>query len=420
MSEVTRFRSVRLEDHREFVGDKVIHQIRTMADKLRGSSVTYINATSYGGGVAEMLYSDIPIMRSVGIDACWKVIAGSSQFFEVTKKFHNGLQGMSLELNDEMAETYIAYNKMNAETLAPYTDYVVVHDPQPAALIAFVPRRAGRWIWRCNIDLSTPQPKYWSFISRYLALYHTRVFSLESYAKMASEIGPYAVIPPAIDPLSEKNKPLTDDEVHNVISRFGIDPYRPIITQVSRFDPWKDPIGVIDVYRLVKKKVPSVQLVMVGSMATDDPEGPTYYDLTLRRADKDPDIHFCTGIRGVSDIEVNAIQRASDVVLQKSLREGFGLTVTEALWKGKPVVGGNVGGIPLQVEDGKSGFLVETVKEAAEKTVYLLRHPRRAEEMGKEGREHVRKNFLITRKLKDYLRLFLELAWVDLWHGLAC
>jgi len=410
MSEVSPLGQVRLQDYSEIIGETEIGSLETLAEQIRGRSVVHVNATSYGGGVAEILHSMIPLMGNMGLDAHWKVIKGADEFFEVTKKIHNGLQGMDLELTDEEKAIYIRYNKANSSTLRLDADYVVIHDPQPAAMIQYYPGRPGKWIWRCHIDLSQPNQKILHFLTASLQLYDASIFSMREYVpeNLASEI--VAIIPPSINPLSDKNKPLRDSEILSVLGRYDVDPDRPTITQVARFDPWKDPLGVIDVYRIVKSKIKDVQLLLVASMAKDDPEGWTYYEKTVRHAGEDYDIHFLTDLIGVGDIEVNAFQRAADVALQKSLREGFGLSVTEALWKGVPVVGGNVGGIPIQIMDGVNGFLVSTVQEAAEKTIYLLRHPEEAKRMGERGREHIRKRFLITRHLKDYLKLFIDLS----------
>jgi trehalose synthase len=352
-------------------------------------------------------------MRDVGLKAEWKVIEGSHEFFNVTKAFHNGLQGKEVQLNEEMKEVYLRYNELNADLLSLDYDYVVIHDPQPLAIINYCGERKGKWIWRCHIDLSKPNETVLDFLTPFLAKYDASIFSLEKYVKKPSEDMNVAIITPSIDPLSDKNKPLPENQILATLERYNVDPNRPILTQVARFDPWKDPSGVIDAYRKVKEKMPNVQLLLITSMAPDDPEGWVYYERTARHAGEDYDIHLLTDLIGVGNLEVNAFQRATDVALLKSIREGFGMTVTEALWKRVPVVGGNVGGIPLQVIDGVTGFLVNTVEEAAEKTLYLLRNPEEAKKMGERGREHVLKNFLITKHLKDYLSLFIQLSRKD-------
>ena len=409
MSEVIRLGEVQLKDYAEIVGEKEVDYIKTLADELTGRSVTHINSCAFGGGVAEILYNMVPLMRDVGIDAQWKVIKGSDEFFNVTKKFHNALQGMDIELSGEMKEIYMRHNSMNSELLSLDNDYVIIHDPQPAAMIQIYRKRFGKWIWRCHIDLSAANMAFWSFLKTYIQQYDAAIFSMQKYVKPGIESLKIAIIPPSIDPLSDKNKILSESQILRILEKYDVDPDRPIITQVARFDPWKDPLGVIDVYRIVKRWLPEAQLLLISSMAHDDPEGWIYYEKTARYSGEDYDIHFLTNLVGVGDLEVNAFQRASDVVLQKSIREGFGLSVTEALWKGVPVVGGNVGGIPLQVIDGETGFLVNIVEEAAEKTIYLLKHPEEAKSMGEKGRGHVLRNFLITRHLGDYLKLLSHL-----------
>ncbi len=401
---------VPLDDYARIIGKKEVEGIRTFAEKIRGSHVCHVNSTSFGGGVAEILHSLVPLMKDVGLDAEWKVIEGSNEFFSVTKTFHNALQGMEVPLEEDLKKIYLEYNRRNAEKLNLNHDFVVIHDQQPLGIVKCHREKTGKWIWRCHIDLSRPNRSFLGFLAPFIELYDASIFTLKQYAEKTLRVKKLAIIPPSIDPLSDKNKPLSESRILSILDRYDVDPERPIITQVARFDPWKDPLGVIEVYRIVKRKFPQTQLLLIASMASDDPEGWVYYEKTARRAGEDYDIHLLTDLVGIHDLEVNAFQRASDVVLQKSIREGFGLSVTEALWKGVPVVGGNVGGIPLQIKDGTTGFLVNTVEEAAEKTLYLLKHPERTKEMGKKGREHVLRNFLITRHLKDYLSLFIQLV----------
>jgi trehalose synthase len=401
--------SLSLDKYAPIIGDQKISEIRSLAARLAGKSVCHVNSTSFGGGVAEILHRLVPLMQDVGLKADWRLIKGSDEFFNVTKAFHNGLQGMDISLSDEMKKIYLEYNEANAQRLDLHHEFVVIHDPQPAAIISHQKIRVGKWIWRCHIDLSTPNPEFMNFLLPVMFQYDSLIFTMEQYVPEPLKSRKAAIIPPSIDPLSDKNKPLSEEVVLSIIDKYGIDPEKPIITQVSRFDPWKDPLGVIDAYRIVKKEMPNVQLLLIASMARDDPEGWTYYEKTTRHAADDLDIHLLTDLKGVGDIEVNAFQRASDVIIQKSLREGFSLSATEALWKEVPVVGGNVGGIPLQVIDGVNGFLVNNVQEAAERTLYLLKHPAEAKKMGAKGKEHVLKNFLITRHLEDYLKLLVSL-----------
>jgi trehalose synthase len=371
----------------------------------------HINATAFGGGVAEMLPTLTPLMRDVGLEAEWQVIEGTDEFFNVSKACHNGLQGMDIPFTDEMKAIWQRYNEMNAQKFEGEYDFVVVHDPQPAGLLNYHGQAGGKhWTWRCHIDTSHPNSDYWDFFAPYIVEYEAAIFTMKEYVGPGVNPDHLAIIPPTIDPLSPKNAPLAEQHAREIVASFGIDVNRPLITQVSRFDPWKDPLGVIDAYRIVKEQVPEIQLALVGSMASDDPQGWYYLDKTIRHAGEDEDIHILHNFHGVGALEVGAFQTASDVIIQKSTREGFGLVVTEALWKGKPVVGGNVGGIPLQIIDGETGFLVDSVKACGEKALYLLQHPEASRRMGEAAREHVRKHFLTTQHLKDYLRLFAELS----------
>jgi len=397
----------RLADYRPIVGEASLAEIHALAKPLQGARVAHVNATAFGGGVAEMLQTLVPLMRDAGLDAEWQVIEGQDEFFNVTKACHNGLQGMDIPFTEEMKAVWQRYNEMNARKFGGEYDFVVIHDPQPAGLLYYHGREGGRhWAWRCHIDTSHPNPAYWDFFAPYITEYEAGIFTMEQYVGPGVSYDYLAFVTPTIDPLSPKNAPMTPERARETVARFGIDVSRPLITQVSRFDPWKDPLGVIDAYRIVKAQVPEVQLALVGSMAADDPEGWYYLDKTIRHAGEDDDIHILHNFHGVGAFEVGAFQAASDVVVQKSTREGFGLVVTEALWKGKPVVGGNAGGIPLQVLEGETGFLVDSVEECGKKVLYLLQCPEEAARMGAAAREHVRRNFLVTRHLKDYLSLF--------------
>jgi trehalose synthase len=400
-----------LTDYRPIVGDAVIAEIEQLANRLQGAHIVNINATAFGGGVAEIFQTLIPLMRDVGLDAEWQVIQGEDEFFNVTKACHNGLQGMDIPFTDAMQTIWQRYNEMNAQEFEGQYDFVVVHDPQPAGLLRYHTSARGKhWIWRCHIDTSHPNPAYWDFFAPYITEYEAGIFTMEQYVGPGVDFEHLAIIPPTIDPLSPKNAPIAKVEAREIVARFGIDLDRPLVTQVSRFDPWKDPLGVIDSYRIAKKQVPEAQLALVGSMASDDPEGWYYLDKTIRHAGKDLDIYVLHNFHGVGGLEVGAFQTVSDVIVQKSTREGFGLVVTEGLWKGKPVVGGNVGGIPLQIIDDQTGFLVNSVKECGEKMLYLLQHSEDSARMGAAAREHVRRNFLTTRHLADYLRLFASLT----------
>jgi trehalose synthase len=401
----------KLADYQPIVGDEPITEIKELAAKLKGARVVHVNATAYGGGVAEILATLVPLMRDVGLDAEWQIIEGEDEFFNVTKACHNGLQGMDIPFTDKMKSIWQRYNEANGRRFEGEYDFVVMHDPQPAGLLHFhTQTRAKHWIWRCHIDTSHPNPAYWDFFAPYITEYGAGIFTMKQYLGPGVNYEHLALIPPTIDPLSPKNAAIAPDEAREIVAGFGPDVSRPIITQVSRFDPWKDPQGVIDAYRIVKAQMPEVQLALVGSMASDDPEGWYYLDRTTRHAGEDYDIFILHNFHGVHGREVGAFQTASNVVVQKSTREGFGLVVTEALWKNKPVVGGNVGGIPLQIIDGQTGFLVDSVEECGKKMLYLLQYPEESARMGAAAREHVRRNFLTTRHLADYLRLFAAMA----------
>ena len=410
MLETVAVQDASLGDYGSIVGEETLEAIQRLAAPLKGAKVLHINATPFGGGVAEILQTLVPLMRDVGLDARWQVIEGTDEFFNVTKAMHNGLQGMDSKFSAKMQDIWQRYNQINAENFEGDYDFVIIHDPQPAGLCRLTGHQQDPgWIWRCHIDTSTPNSAYWAFLAPYINDYSATVFTMEQYVGPGVDEASLTVIPPSIDPLSPKNTPMPLEQARCIVADFGIDPARPLLVQVSRFDPWKDPLGVIDAYRVVKAQLPEVQLALVGSMASDDPEGWDYYDKTVRRAGEDFDIHILHNFHGVGNPQVNAFQTAADVVIQKSTREGFGLVVTEALWKGKPVIGGNVGGIPMQVLDGQTGFLVDTPQACGEKALYLLQHAQAANAMGQAAKEHVRKHFLTTRHLVDYLKLFNRL-----------
>ncbi len=399
----------RLEEYRPIIGEEAYAGLKALAEPLRGTRVLHVNATPYGGGVAEMLQVLVPLMNDAGLDAEWRVISGSDDFFRVTKAMHNNLQGMELEWTADMERTWLEQNDLNAALFDSSYDYVIIHDPQPAGILEGVIRRGGcrpdgTWLWRCHIDTSDARPQVWDFIRPFVSLYDGVIFTRREYVNgNLGDKPPVFTIRPAIDPLSSKNREATPEMTEEVLRGLGIDRSRPFLCQISRFDPWKDPLGVIDVYREVKGEVPGLQLVMAGSMANDDPEGGEYYRRTIEHAGVDPDIHLLCNL---GDVEIGVLQQAADVLIQKSIREGFGLTVAEAMWKGRPVVAGNVGGIPLQIDHGRTGFLADNTQEYVNFVFYLLRHPEVASEIGRQAREQVRQHLLITRNLSDYLRLF--------------
>jgi trehalose synthase len=397
-----------LADYTHICGRELIEEIRELAGPLKGRRVVHVSATAFGGGVSEILYTLVPLMRDVGLDCEWQVIYGREEFFNATKLMHNALQGHPQDLDEEQWKTWEQYNEMNARELSEGWDVCLVHDPQPAGLFRLVPEKAKGWVWRCHIDLSTPNPATIERLLPYIAEYPQSLFHMAEYVPNGMD-GNVNIVPPAIDPLMPKNMALSPEDGSYVCEQFGIDVDRPLICQVSRFDPWKDPLGVIDAYRIVKQELPDVQLALVGSMASDDPEGWDFFNATIAHADGDPDVHILNNFNNVGAIEVNAFQSHADVVVQKSIREGFGLTVSEAIWKARPFIGGNVGGIPLQVEDGLTGFLVETVEQCAQRSLELLCDPALGKTLGRRGKEHVRSHFLTPRYLRDYLRIFAAL-----------
>jgi trehalose synthase len=396
-----------LADYTHIVGRPLIDEIRELAEPLKGRRVVHLSATAFGGGVSEILYTLVPLMRDVGLEVEWQVIYGREEFFNATKIMHNALQGNPQDLTEDQWATWSQYNEMNARELSRGWDVCIVHDPQPAALYRLVPEKARGWVWRCHIDVSTPNPDTMKRLLPFIESYPQSLFHVQGYVP-AGMNGGVNIVPPAIDPLAPKNMALSLEDAVFVCKQFGIDTSRPMICQVSRFDPWKDPLGVIDAYRIVKADMPDVQLALVGSMASDDPEGWDFYNSTLAHADGDPDIHILNNFNNVGAIEVNAFQSLAEVVIQKSTREGFGLTVSEALWKGRPFIGGNVGGIPLQVVDGESGYLVDNVDACAARILDILGDPALGKSLGLRGKEHVRAHFLTPRYLRDYLKIFHE------------
>jgi trehalose synthase len=400
-----------LTDYTHIVGKELTEQIRQLAEPLKGKRVLHVSATAFGGGVSEILYTLVPLMRDVDIDAHWHVIFGKEEFYNATKLLHNSLQGAEETLTDEQWELFDEINAMNAEGLQGEWDVVIVHDPQPIGLLRGAKEKGKHWVWRCHIDLSTPNPAPIARLLPMIEEYEASVWHLEDYVPngMGKHREDVRICPPAIDPLSPKNMAFSPEDAAFVCRQFGIDVDRPLITQVSRFDPWKDPIGVIDAYREVTEQVPEAQLAMVGSMATDDPEGMEYFQKTFEYAGGDEDIKILSNLNNVGAIEVNAFQSQSDICLQKSIREGFGLTVTEALWKGRPTIAGNVGGIPLQIEDGVSGFLVNSPSECAQRCLEILGDPELGKKLGREGKEYARRHFLTPRLLRDWLQLFTDL-----------
>jgi trehalose synthase len=402
-----------LAEYATIVSRGLVDEIRRLAEPLQGARVLHLSATAFGGGVAEINYTLIPLMRDAGLDVEWRIIRGQDEFFDVTKRIHNALQGRPDGLTPDQERIYHEYNRMNAEDFEDAYDFVIVHDPQPAAMIEYVGESRARWIWRCHIDLSTPFEPVLEFLASPLRRYDASIFHIADFVPAVDGLPPAYIWPPAIDPLNPKNMALSAEDAAYIVDQFGIDVERPLLTQVSRFDPWKDPLGVIDAYREVKATHPDVQLALVGSMAHDDPEGWEFYNQTVTYAAGDPDIFILSNLNNVGSVEVNAFQVHSSAVLQKSIREGFGLTVTEGLWKARPTVAGRAGGLVTQVIDGETGWLVDSASECAAACSEILDDPARARQRGLRGKEHVRSRFLTPRLLRDWLALFNRLAGRD-------
>ena len=406
-----------LGEYSSMVGEECIQELRELAKPICGARVLHLSATAAGGGVAEIIKALVPLMCDLGLNAEWRILQGADEFYRVTKAIHNGLQGMPIQLKSHMKETWLKYSNFNADLLnsGGTYDFVVVHDPQPGGVLQFLHQKNGHrnpgiWIWRCHLDLSTPRPNIWGFLKPYVEVFDAAIFTRREYLQNDFR-GPRCFeVTPGIDPLSIKNRLLDDGAVHSILLRYGVDPGRPFILKVSRFDPWKDFCGAIDIYHLVKKEFPEVQLVLAGGGAGDDPEAWSCYQRTAAHAQGKGDIHMLWGQNGVTSPELNAFQQAASVVVQKSIREGFGLVVTEALWKGRPVVASDVGGITLQISHGETGYLARSVDEWVEAITYLLRNGETAARLGSAGRNLVREKFLITRCLRDYLKIFRTLS----------
>jgi trehalose synthase len=398
-----------LDDYAKVAGGDVINHLLQLATPLKGMKLIHVNSTRMGGGVAEILTTMIPLTRALGIDTRWEVISGDDEFYQCTKLIHNSFQGSQSDISDSLWEAYETTNAKNAEKLRPLlesADIVFIHDPQPAPLLKLCPNRKGKWIWRCHIDASHPYRSVWKYLSKHIDTYDASVFSLADFAHQLPH--PIYLIPPSIDPLSDKNVELPQEEIQDTCKRFDVDLNKPMMLQVSRFDRFKDPLGVIKAYRMAKEFIPDMQLVLAGGNATDDPEGEVVLQEVWDATKSDPDIHILL-LPADSHRTINALQRAADFVVQKSIKEGFGLTVAEALWKGKPVIGGDTGGIRLQVINHHTGFLVNSPEGAALRVRYLHHHGDKLKEMGIKAHEFVRQNFLMTRHLREYLTLMVGL-----------
>jgi len=402
-----------LADYATIATRGLMDEIRRLAAPLAGRRVVHLSATAFGGGVAEINYTLIPLMQDAGLEVEWRIIRGAEEFYNVTKTIHNALQGNPQGLDNEQKEIYGRYQGMNADEFEDNYDFVVVHDPQPLGMIDHFESSRAQWIWRGHIDFSAPNLGVLEYLLPSIRRYDAAIFHMREYVPKADGLPPAYIWPPAIDPLAPKNMALSAEDAAYIVDQFGIDVERPLLAQVSRFDPWKDPLGVIDSYRLVKQRFPAVQLALVGSMAHDDPEGWDYYNQTVAYADGDPDIYILSNLNNIGSVEVNAFQVHSAAVLQKSIREGFGLTVTEALWKTRPTVAGRVGGIVAQIQDGETGWLVDSTDECGDACIEILRDPREARQRALRGKEYVRRHFLTPRLLRDWLVLFNRLLGND-------
>ncbi|MDH3226581.1 MAG: glycosyltransferase [Thermoleophilia bacterium] len=400
-----------LADYHSIISRELMGEIHDLAARLQDKRVCHINATSFGGGVAEIMYCLVPLMNDVGLKADWLVMFGQDEFFNVTKAMHNTLQGDPREITAEEQAVFERYNVLNAGGLSGDYDYVIIHDPQPAAIKPNAQLNGdAKWIWRCHIDLSTPNPQVLDWLMSYVQDYDLSVFHMAEYIPPGNRAPDPVIMPPAIDALAPKNMALSNEDAAYIVNQFGLDTERPMILQVSRFDPWKDPLGVIDAYRIAKQRYPDLQLALIGSMAADDPEGMEYYQRTVDHAGDDEDIYILSNLDNVGGVEVNAFQTHAAAVLQKSIKEGFGLTVTESLWKGRPTIAGNVGGIPLQIVNGETGYLVSSPEEAAARIIDVLDDPEAAKAMALRGKQHVRHDFLTPRLLRDWLGIFDRLS----------
>jgi trehalose synthase len=399
-----------LDSYKEIVPDEILEGLREKAKALKGARILHVNATAYGGGVSELLRSSVPLLRDLGIAADWKVIGGHPEFFRATKALHNALQGASESLSEAERKTYLDCTRENAALLDGGYDFVIAHDPQPAGLLSVHGKAGAKWVWRCHIDTSEPNADAWAFLRPFLADFDAAVFTMAEFVPPDLPIGRVRTIAPAIDPLSPKNLDIPKRTAQQILDWIGVDLPGRLVTQVSRFDRWKDPFGVIAAYRLAREEIPELQLALVGSMALDDPEGWDLHGRLTEHAENDPLIHIYTNLTGASNVEVNAFQRLSDVVVQKSIREGFGLVVSESLWKGTPVVAGHPGGIPMQMPPGVGGLLVDSVEECASAMLTLLNDRDLAERLGESGREHVREHFLLPRLLMEELELLSSLG----------
>ena len=405
--------AVEFSAYEPYTDRDLAQEVRSLANRLKGRRIAHINATPFGGGVSELLRSVVPIYCGLGVEAEWLLISGDPDFFSITKSFHNALQGAHIEITSGARETYLNYNRLNAQQLEEDFDVIVIHDTQPLAMRHFKGNGRAKWVWRCHIDTSSPHEEHLLFLLEYISEYDALVFTMREFIPPIVEHPRLEIIPPAIDPVSPKNMALPEDMCRTILLWLGVNPRRPLLTQVSRFDPWKDPMGVVEAFNLIRKEMPGLQLALLGSMALDDPQGWDLHKQVTEATKGDPDIHVRTNLVGVGDVEVNAFQRLSTVILQKSIREGFGLVISESLWKGTPVVANRAGGIPLQMEGGAGGYLVDSTEEMVERVLHLLSAPpEEREALGRAGQARVREHFLTPRLVRDEMRLLAGLLGV--------
>jgi len=401
-----------LDNYISTAGERKIQEIKHLAEKVSGARVLHINPSAFGGGVAETLFTLVPLMRDVGLNVDWLAIQGDEKYLKISENIYRALKGKKIEITSEMWKSYIDFLKEHINKIEDKYDYIIIHTSDPLGAVTFRDKFSAKWIWRCDLDTGSPDPEAWKLLHPVIQQYDGGIFTMKHFMKADINIKDFVISPPSIDPLNLKNSILSPEEYKKIVRKMGVNPDKPIIMQLSSFHPSRDPVGIIDSYRIVSREIPDVQLVLLTFISSNDPNSWKYYEKTLRHAGEDYNIHFLSNMNGAGSIEGNAFQRAASIVLKKSLKDNFGVVVLEGLWKEKPIVASNVDGISIQVIEGVNGFLVDTVEEFAEKIIYLLQNPEAAGKMGRRGKEYVRENFLITRQLKDYLTILAKLGGV--------
>jgi len=401
-----------LDNYISTAGERKIQEIKDLAQKLSGSRILHINPSAFGGGVAEILFTIVPLMRDTGLEVDWFAIQGNEKIAKITDDICNGLKSKRVEITREMQNKYLEFCEEHVANIEDKYDYIIIHTSDPVGMVNFKEKFSARWIWRCDLDISSPDPETWKFLSPLIKKFDGSIFTIKQFMNRDIKFKNFAISPPTIDPLNLKNSILSQEEYKKIVQKFGVNPDRPIILQLASCHPSRDPLGIIDAYRIVKEQIPDVQLVLITFISSNDPDSWKYYEKTVRHAGEDYNIHFLSNMNGVGSIESNAFQRAAGIIIKKSMKENFGIVVTEGLWKEKPVIASNVNGLSIQVVDEINGFLVNNTEEFAEKILLLLTQPELARKMGIRGKEYVRENFLITRQLKDYLTLLCRLSGV--------